>query len=274
MNIIMDIVDVIMQLIIVLALLGLVAIIIYAPYFAIMHFIEKPLRQRFIKKTKRYIRRTSPNNTHLIIVFESIISMLTRIAKSDGVISELEADVIKDSITHFVSIARAEGLNTSQLLKLRKQLVQAHNKAKIVNTPIATYARQLVHYDFYMKEQVLQQLIFMASIDGYTKLKESLIFNAGEILGFHQTQIRRYINNILGVKQESPREDSNAYTTIGCKSSDDNTTIKKKYRELVKKYHPDFIQSKGQDESSVEFAKQKMQEINHAYNRIKRERGI
>ena len=66
MNIIMDIVDVIMQLIIVLALLGLVAIIIYAPYFAIMHFIEKPLRQRFSKKTKRYTKRTSSNNTHII----------------------------------------------------------------------------------------------------------------------------------------------------------------------------------------------------------------
>ena len=36
--------------------------------------------------------------------------------------------------------------------------------------------------------------------------------------------------------------------------------IKKKYRELVKKYHPDFIQSKGHDASSVEFDKQKMQE--------------
>ena len=45
-------------------------------------------------------------------------------------------------------------------------------------------------------------------------------------------------------------------------------------KELVKKYHPDFIQSKDLDESFVDFAKQKMQEINHAYDRIKRERGI
>lgn len=274
MSIIMGIVDVIMQLIIVLALLGLVAIIIYAPYFAIMHFIEKPLKQRYLSKPRRYRRKITPNNTHLIIVFESIISMLTRIAKSDGIISELEADVIKDSINHFVSIARVEGMNTSQLFKLRKQLVQAHNKAKIVTHPISAYARQLAHYDFYMKEQVVQQVIFMASIDGYTKLKESLIFNAGEALGFHQTQIKIYINDILGVKQEAPKKDSNAYTTLGCKSSDDNATIKKKYRELVKKYHPDFIQSKGQDESSVEFAKQKMQEINNAYEVIKKERNI
>ncbi len=269
----MNTIDITVKIVIVFVILGVIAYIIYIPYFAIINLIEKAQPKR--RKNSKIYRRTKPqSHTHFIIVFESIISMLTRIAKSDGVISELEADVIKDSITHFVSIARAEGLNTSQLSKLRKQLVQAHNKAKIVNTPISTYARSLVHHDLYMKEQVLQQLIFMASIDGYTKLKESLIFNAGEILGFHPTQIRRYINDMLGVKQEPPREDSNAYTTLGCKASDDNVTIKKKYRELVKKYHPDFIQSKGQNESSVEFAKHKMQEINSAYDEIKKQRDI
>jgi DnaJ like chaperone protein len=138
---------------------------------------------------------------------------------------------------------------------------------------MSSYAQKLVHYDFYLKKQVIQQLIFMASIDGYTHLKESLIFNAGKTLGFHHSQIRRYIDDVLGIKQEPPR-DTNSYKILGCKSTDDNTAIKKKYRELVKKYHPDFIQSKGQDESFVEFAKQKMQEINNAYDAIKKERGI
>lgn len=275
MNIIMDIIDVIMQLLIVLVLLGIVALIIYAPYFAIMHFIEKLLQQRFIKKTKRDTKRKSSQDyTHLFIAFDSIICMLTQIAKSDGVISELEADVIKDSITHFVSLARAEGFSTSTQSTLRQRLIQAHNEAKVVNYPISAYAQLLVNYDTYLKVQVIHQLIVMASIDGYTPLKESLIFNAGGGLGFHPTQIRRYIDDILGIKPKPSRKDPDAYIILGCKSSDNNSTIKEKYREPVKKYHPDFIQSRGQDASSVEFAKRKMQEINNAYGVIKRLRRI
>ena len=80
-------------------------------------------------------------------------------------------------------------------------------------------------------------------------------------------------DNIPRVRQKFHRS-SNLYEALGCRSTDDNATIKKRYRELVKKYHPDFIQSDNIDESSVIFAKQKVQEINQAYERIKLQRGI
>ncbi|MEA3490994.1 MAG: DnaJ domain-containing protein [Campylobacterota bacterium] len=64
-----------------------------------------------------------------------------------------------------------------------------------------------------------------------------------------------------------------SYEILGCRSTDDDDIIKKRYRELVKKYHPDFTQSKGGDKSSMVFAKRRIQEINSAYEMIKRERG-
>jgi len=266
----MDIVDVFVGLV----LLSVVAYVIYTPYLAIMRFLDRQ-QHKYIKPKRIRTRREAPQNyTHLLIAFDSIISMLTRIAKSDGVISEPEADVIKSSITHFVHIARAEGFGTSTQETLRQRLIQAHNEAKVVNYPISAYAQLLVNYDTSLKVQVIQQLIVMASIDGYTPLKESLIFNAGKALGFHHSHIKRYIDDMFGVKQAPPREDSNAYTVLGCNSTDDNATIKKRYRELVKKHHPDFIQPKTKDNPSLELAKQKIQEINNAYDAIKKERGI
>lgn len=270
MNVIMYLLDVMIQFILLLGLLGVIAFIIYGPYFLIIHLLDKPIRQRFFKQTKNNKQKVSPNFKQLIIVFESIISMLTRIAKSDGVISKLEADVIKDSITHFIAIARQEGLSTTKLFKLRKKLVQAHNETKNGYYTIDTYAKNLINYDSYMKRQVLRQLIFMASIDGYTSLKESLIINAGRTLGFQNSQIRSYIDDLLGIKKEFSQENISGYTTLGCKSTDDNATIKKKYRELVKKYHPDF----RVDDESLKFRKQKMQEINNAYDIIKKERKL
>ena len=86
-------------------------------------------------------------------------------------------------------------------------------------------------------------------------------------------QAQRDIGDTFGLKKKSP-QNINSYEILGCNPRDDMETIKKRYRELVKKYHPDFMQTKVYDEHFVEFAKQKMQEINQAYDEIKEQRGI
>ncbi len=64
--------------------------------------------------------------------------------------------------------------------------------------------------------------------------------------------------------EEKPLPD--AYTTIGCRKSDSDQAIKRKYRALVKKYHPDYNEGNG------DFLTKKIQEINQAYEDIKKER--
>lgn len=56
------------------------------------------------------------------------------------------------------------------------------------------------------------------------------------------------------------------------KESDDMDTIKKAYRQLIRKYHPDIISSQNKDESYMEKATSKTQEINQAYQVIKDEK--
>jgi len=80
-----------------------------------------------------------------------------------------------------------------------------------------------------------------------------------------------YATNIQ--EQESAKKD-NPYEILQCKKTDDNTIIKKKYRELIMKFHPDHIQAKGLDEEFIKFAKKKLQDINKAYDMIKEARGI
>ncbi len=221
---------------------------------------------------ERYVKKVQMPNS-LTPLFESIISMQTKIAKSDGIISATEAKYIKNSITHFIAISRQDGLSSAAQSKLRQRLVQAHERAKDHNTLISAYAKKLRNYKFQIKEQALQQLISIAVLDGYTQLKESLIFNAGTTMGFNSLQIRRYIDDLRGVKKEYSR-DSSLYKILECKSTDSNATIKKSYRELVKKYHSDFMYSKKLDESYIESSKRKLQEINMAYAKIKKERGM
>ena len=46
-------------------------------------------------------------------------------------------------------------------------------------------------------------------------------------------------------------------------------TIKKAYRKLIREFHPDIISSQNKDESYMEEATAKTQEINQAYQVIK-----
>jgi len=63
------------------------------------------------------------------------------------------------------------------------------------------------------------------------------------------------------------------YDLLGCSESDDFATIKKAYKDLSKKFHPDAVEGKGLSEEFVVFATQRMQEINEAYHKIKESRG-
>lgn len=62
------------------------------------------------------------------------------------------------------------------------------------------------------------------------------------------------------------------YDILGCNMDDDLETIKRAYKNLSKKFHPDSVAGRGLDNEFVEFANKKMQEINEAYAQIKRER--
>jgi DnaJ like chaperone protein len=64
------------------------------------------------------------------------------------------------------------------------------------------------------------------------------------------------------------------YALLGCEPTDSAGQIKAKYRKLAADYHPDKIQSKGLPEGFIKFANQKFQEIQAAYQTIKKERGF
>lgn len=65
-----------------------------------------------------------------------------------------------------------------------------------------------------------------------------------------------------------------ACSVLGVKSSDDATTIKRAYRKLMGEHHPDKLVAKGLPPEMMEMAKQKAQEIQAAYDLIKREKGF
>ncbi len=84
---------------------------------------------------------------------------------------------------------------------------------------------------------------------------------------------KRYRQERYNIPQENTDTPS-AYEVLRCTPNDDDETVKKHYRTLVKQYHPDQLGLGLKNESVLEDAKIKMQQINDAYEAIKRVRGL
>ena len=65
---------------------------------------------------------------------------------------------------------------------------------------------------------------------------------------------------------------NNSYSILGISSNASIEEIKKSYRKLIKKYHPDKLQDVSDD--VVKMAKSKFQSVQDAYSKIKLNRGF
>jgi DnaJ like chaperone protein len=65
-----------------------------------------------------------------------------------------------------------------------------------------------------------------------------------------------------------------SYETLGIDSDASAQEIKRAYRKLVSKYHPDKLVSQGLPEEMMEMSKKRVREINAAYDKIKESKGI
>lgn len=74
-----------------------------------------------------------------------------------------------------------------------------------------------------------------------------------------------------GYQQSSPAGDlAAAYKVLGVSENDDEKSVKRAYRKLMNEYHPDKLVAKGLPPEMLNVAKEKSQEIQNAYDLIKK----
>lgn len=67
---------------------------------------------------------------------------------------------------------------------------------------------------------------------------------------------------------------SDAYKLLGVDSSADVKSVKRAYRKLMNEHHPDKLMAKGLPPEMMNVAKEKAQEIQNAYDLIKKSKGF
>ncbi len=202
------------------------------------------------------------------------VALVAKVAKADGRVHELEAELIGNM---FSDISKAFGVSHQE--KVRGVLKEIFNREKEIIRNVDGLAAQLQSATRGDKQKRLMMITFLinlAYIDGeLSHAEENLIIKIAaflELSGAEVEGIMQRFASMMGANA-SQSSVSDAYDVLGASRDDDLDTIKKKYRALVKKYHPDIMKAKGASEEYVKDATQKVQKINTAYEMIKKERA-
>ena len=186
----------------------------------------------------------------------NLLALASLVIKADGKVTQNELDFVR---RYFVS---AYGKNrANEVFKIFNQNVK--NKGISVSK-ISRLFNLALNYE--SRLQVIHFLFGIAKADGNISELE-----IKKLLEFSKLFKLSYAD-FLSIKAMFIQETDNAYKILELNKTATNDQIKKSYRELAKKHHPDKVQHLG--DAYVKAAQDKFQQIQKAYQNIKNERGF
>lgn len=200
------------------------------------------------------------------------VALVAKVAKADGKVDALEAELVGIMFDDIAAVF-PEPEKTKKILKD----IFSEEKDRNDNThAVADALSQATRRNKAKEQQFMGFLIQLAFVDGEcSKEEEAILQIIAEALEFdpnaYHAIFEQFENIIKNVQPKASIQD--AYRLLGVNESDDLGTIKKAYRKLIREYHPDIIKSQGKSEEYMKEATAKTQEINQAYEMIKKAKG-
>lgn len=204
----------------------------------------------YTTNTRRPYSQNEQRNSFLI----SLLVLSTAVMKADGKVLRSELNYIKDFIRqNFGDSAVQDSLNV--IKKLLQSNIDVYQACSQIKSYMQISQRlQLFHY-----------LLGIAQADGQVSPEESsLLFTIGGYLGLNEKDIR----SIMGMFE--PEKDPYKILEIDSSATDDE--VRKAYRKMAVKFHPDKVESLGEDVKKA--AEEKFKSVQSAYEQIKKERGM
>ncbi len=202
-----------------------------------------------------------------------LIALMAKVAKADGHVCELEAELLSHTFTDISSHFE----NSQEIREELKNIYKKETKSFDNTIDIANNYLKLTKRDYVKRLKVMEYLLNLAFIDSDFSQTERMITediaNALEIKpNDFQRLILQFEQFYAQHKNNKVNNLQNAYKVLDATDNDDMSTIKKKYRTLVKENHPDIITGQGAKQSIIDEATRKLQEINEAYELIKKDK--
>jgi DnaJ like chaperone protein len=185
----------------------------------------------------------------------SLLVLVGAVMKADGKVVKSELDYVKQ---FFVRQFGQESAKEA-LLMLKDILKQ--------EIPVRDVCLQISrNMDYSSRLQLLHLLFNVSLADSTIHVSEiEIIEKISGYLGVAST-------DFLSIKNMFIPETDSSYKILEIDQSSSNDEVKKAYRKMAMKYHPDKVSHLGEDFRKT--AEEKFKKVNEAYEKIKKERNM
>jgi DnaJ like chaperone protein len=199
--------------------------------------------------------KTSPVSTSQGDFGMSLLVLVAAVMKADGKVVKSELDYVKQ---FFVRQFGQE--SAKEALLILKDIIKQ-------DIPVRDICVQISRNMDYSSRLQLMHLLFNVSLaDGTIHLSEvELLEKISGALGINST-------DFLSIKNMFIPETDSSYKILEIEPSASNDDVKKAYRRMAMKYHPDKVSHLGEDFRKT--ADDKFKKVNEAYEKIKKERNM
>ncbi|MBN2964328.1 TerB family tellurite resistance protein [Sulfurospirillum sp. T05] len=203
-----------------------------------------------------------------------LVALMAKVAKADGKVSELEAQLIGLTLTDIAN-------TFEEATHIREELKAIYNREKetFENTlMIAKQYVQLSRSNYPKRLGLIEYLLNLAFIDGEFSAAERMITeDIARALEVCSQDFERLVARFQAFYAQKNTQKAmtlaNAYALLGVSQSASFDEVKKRYRALVREHHPDVLMGQGAGQDIIDQATEKLQEINEAYELIKKHKG-
>jgi len=185
----------------------------------------------------------------------SLLVLVAAVMKADGKVLKSELDYTKDFFVRSFGPAAA-----GEAIKILRDLLNQ-------NIPVTEVSQQIrKNMDHPSRLQLVHFLFGIAAADGIVHESEhQLIAHIAQQMGISEKDYQS-IEAMFVANTDA------AYKILEAEPSATDDELKKAYRKMALKYHPDKVHYLGEDVQKG--ANEKFQKVNEAWETIKKQRGI
>lgn len=185
----------------------------------------------------------------------SLLVLTAAVMKADKKVMKSELEYVKQ----FFLKQFGQSVTEQQMLMLKDILTK--------DIPLREVCLQIKqNMDYAARLQLIHFLFGVAAADAQVHLDEVVVIE--EIARYMNIQI----NDLNSIKAMFFKDTESMYKILEISPDATDDEVKKAYRKMAVKYHPDKVSTLGEDIQNA--AKEKFQQLNAAYEQIKKQRGI
>lgn len=185
----------------------------------------------------------------------SLLVLVAAVMKADQKLMRSELNYVKK---YFIQNFGEE--SAAEAMKMLRDILKQ-------NIPLGEVCQQIKqNMDYSSRLQLLHFLFGVSNADGQIHESEvQTIERIASLIGISQ-------KDMDSIKSMFIEDTHYAYKILEVDPSVSDEEVKKAYRKMANKYHPDKVSHLGEDFQKV--ANQKFQKVNEAYEKIKKERNM